>query len=119
MPDHVHLLISEPKVGSVSTVLQVLKQRVSRKMRGRKRLATKKQLSLHFGEPLSEDRRFRQRRFYDFNVWTRKKMKEKLHYMHANPVKERLVKLPQDWLWSSFSFYATGGRGLISINAVD
>ena len=36
MPEHVHLLISEPKKGNVSRVLQVLKQRVSRVMRGKK-----------------------------------------------------------------------------------
>ena len=33
MPNHVHLLISEPKERTPSTVLQMLKQRVSRKMR--------------------------------------------------------------------------------------
>ena len=33
MPNHVHLLMSEPKKGSPSTVLQMLKQRVSRNMR--------------------------------------------------------------------------------------
>jgi len=37
MPEHVHLLISEPKKGTPSTVLQVLKQCVPRKMRKRKR----------------------------------------------------------------------------------
>jgi putative transposase len=33
MPNHVHLLISEPKKATPSTVLQMLKQRVSKKMR--------------------------------------------------------------------------------------
>ena len=33
MPEHIHLLISEPNVGNPSTVMQVLKQRVSRAMR--------------------------------------------------------------------------------------
>jgi len=37
MPNHVHLLISEPKKGTPSQVVQVLKQRVSRIMRGKKR----------------------------------------------------------------------------------
>ncbi len=36
MPEHVHLLVSEPKKGTPSTVLQMLKQRVSRKMRQQK-----------------------------------------------------------------------------------
>jgi REP element-mobilizing transposase RayT len=36
MPERVHLLVSEPKKGTPSTVLQMLKQRVSRKMRQKK-----------------------------------------------------------------------------------
>ena len=36
MPEHVHLLMSEPK-GTPSTVLQMLKQRVSRTMRKKRR----------------------------------------------------------------------------------
>ena len=37
MPEHIHLLISEPKVGTPATVMQVLKQRVSRAMHARRR----------------------------------------------------------------------------------
>ncbi len=33
MPDHIHLLMSEPAVGTPSVVMQVLKQRVSRRLR--------------------------------------------------------------------------------------
>ena len=117
MPDHVHLLISEPEKGNVSRVLQVLKQRVSRAMRRKKRHASTKQLRLDFGEAAEGDRRFWQRRFFDFNVWSDKKRKEKLHYMHANPVKERLVEHPREWRWSSFSFYAHDEPGLIRIDA--
>ena len=59
---------------------------------------------------------FWQPRFYDFNVWSEKKLKEKLHYMHRNPVDRKLVEHPQDWPWSSWSFYAKGEQGLIRIN---
>jgi len=119
MPNHVHLLISEPKKSNVSRVLQVLKQRVSRAMRGKKRRASSAQLSLKFGDAMKEDRRFWQRRFYDFNVWSDAKRKEKLHYIHANPVMERLVKHPREWPWSSFSFYANDEPGLIGIDPVE
>ena len=37
MPDHVHLLIGEPAKGTPSTVIQILKQRVSRRLRRKKR----------------------------------------------------------------------------------
>ncbi|HEX3375792.1 MAG TPA: transposase [Candidatus Acidoferrales bacterium] len=36
MPEHIHLLISEPTKGTPSTVIQVLKQRVSRRLRRKK-----------------------------------------------------------------------------------
>src|SRR5580700_5525109 len=37
MPEHIHLLISEPRIGTPSTVMQVLKQCVSRTMRRKRR----------------------------------------------------------------------------------
>jgi len=76
MPEHVHLLISERKKSNVSGVLQVLKQRVSRAMRGKKRRISRSQLSLKFGDSMMEDRRFWQRRFYDFNVWVMQRGKK-------------------------------------------
>jgi putative transposase len=107
MPERVHLLIGEPKKGTPSTVVQVLKQRVSRRLR-RKCRSSPGQLSLSF---VQKDRasplRFWPRRFYDFNVWSLKKRVEKLHYMHMNPLKRKLVAHPKDWPWSSYSFYAT------------
>jgi putative transposase len=98
MPEHVHLLMSEPKMGTPSTVLQVLKERASRRL-GR-----------------GSSPRFWQSRFYDFNVWSHKKKVEKLLYMHMNPVKRGLVAHPADWVWSSFGFYKDGSNGLIRIN---
>src|SRR5579863_380435 len=38
MPEHIHLLIPEPKVGTPSTVMQMLKQRASRLLRRRRRV---------------------------------------------------------------------------------
>ena len=116
MPEHVHLLISEPPSVPPAKVIQVFKQRVSRRTRGKKRARTR-QLSLQFREAPTELRRFWQRRYYDFNVYSRKKLWEKLHYMHANPVEERLVRHPRDWPWSSWSFYATG-EGILESDVV-
>jgi len=82
--------------------LQVLKQRVSRTVRRKRRTFTK-QLSFSFDNDICNARRCWQRRFYDFNVWSHAKKKEKLHYIHANPVRERLVQHPKDWAWSSFA----------------
>ena len=55
--------------------------------------------------------RFWQPRFYDFNVYSAKKIPEKLEYMHANQVKRGLVRNPSDWHWSSFLSYEKGEGG--------
>ena len=119
MPEHVHLLMSEPKKGTPSKVVQVLKQRVSRAMRGKKRRASPAQLSLKFPNEVGELRRFWQKRFYDFNVWSGKKLKEKLEYMHANPMQRKLVRHPREWPWSSWGFYVNGDSGLVKIDPMD
>lgn len=62
--------------------------------------------------------RFWQPRFYDFNVYSAKKKREKLEYMHANPVTRGSVQHPKDWPWSSFSFYTKGETGLVAIDPV-
>lgn len=116
MPEHVHLLISEPTRGNLAQLLQVLKQRVSRAMRTRKRCPPG-QLSLNFPATGSELRRFWQRRYYDFNVYTAKKLQEKLEYMYANPIKRKLVTHPRDWPWSSWSFYARAEAGLLKMDS--
>jgi putative transposase len=118
MPNHIHLLIGEPARGTPSTVMQVLKQRVSRRLRGKKRRAPDTQLRLAFGERDALPRQFWQRRFHDFNVWSRKKKIEKLGYMHFNPVKQGLVSDPNHWPWSSWSHYAQTGEGLVRIDGL-
>jgi len=119
MPEHIHLLISEPPNATPSKVMQVLKQRVSRHLRSKRRKrASLRQLRLPFRQAHDFLPYFWQLRFYDFNVWSQKKFVEKLHYMHMNPVKRKLTTHPRDWPWSSFLFYAKKESGLIRIDPV-
>ncbi|HZD31638.1 MAG TPA: transposase [Candidatus Angelobacter sp.] len=98
MPEHIHLLMTEPENGSLARAMQAIKQSVSRRLiNGRE----------HFWEA----------RYYDFNVFTAKKRIEKLKYIHRNPVKRGLVERPEDWAWSSFAHYATGKQGRVEIES--
>jgi putative transposase len=117
MPEHVHLLIGEPSKGNPSKVLQVLKQKVSQSLL-KERPLSNKSLEPALAAEESEPAAFWQRRFYDFNVWNEEKLKEKLNYMHRNPVDRKLVQHPKDWPWSSWSFYEKGESGLIRIDAL-
>ena len=98
MPEHVHLLMSEPDRATLAVALQALKQSMARRLIG-------------------NQEHFWQARYYDFNVYTRKKRVEKLRYMHRNPVKRGLVQEPQDWPWSSFRHYLTGEEGVVEIES--
>jgi putative transposase len=115
MPEHVHLLISEPERANPGTVIQALKQRfaraVLRELRGH---CVPRRPSLSSG-PLTQSHIW-QARFYDFLVYTKKKRMEKLHYMHRNPVARGLVLEPEQWAWSSVRDYVSDERGRVLVN---
>lgn len=99
MPEHVHLLVSEPECGDLAHAIQALKQSVARTL------------------ALRAEESFWQARYYDFNVWSERKFVEKLRYIHRNPVTRGLVETAMDWPWSSFRHYMTGERGVVEIES--
>jgi putative transposase len=101
MPEHIHLLISEPEQGTPSTITQVLKQRFARRVLGDLRRRGNQSQALLWQEMLDSGHVW-QRRFYDFVVRTEIKKIEKLKYIHRNPVSRGLVLEPEEWVWSSF-----------------
>ena len=100
MPEHFHLLVSEPQVNTLSTVMQVFKQRVAKKCRENRVLRNPS---------------FWTSRYHDFNVFSQKKNLEKLRYIHRNPVKRGLVSSPELWTWSSARYYWLGEEGPVKI----
>jgi len=130
MPEHVHLLVSEPQRETLSTVVQALKLGVVRSIECGgaspiSRTPMSRKNSETWGIPICGDqnqhkpaspKRFWQARFYDFNVWTEKKRIEKLRYIHRNPVTRGLVDKPEQWPWTSFRWYLSGETGPVGIN---
>ncbi len=96
MPEHVHLLVSEPERGTLAEALKSVKQGVSRRLIG-------------------NAERFWQKRYYDLNIRNYRQFGEKLGYIHHNPVKRGLCTRPEDWEWSSFRSWATGMEGRVEI----
>ena len=110
MPEHIHILIGEPKRGNVPIVIQVLKQRVAVRLLRRRKPGAQRELWE------STRRRFWQRRYYDFNVYSDRKVTEKLRYMHRNPVQRGLVSSPELWRWSSYRAFAFLEKGIVKLN---
>jgi putative transposase len=92
MPEHVHLLLSEPERATLAQAIQSLK------IASAKRTASSRKP----GAPLW------QKRYYDRNIRDHDEFVEKLDYIHENPVKRNLCAHPEDWGWSSCRHYATG-----------
>src|SRR5581483_10426992 len=104
MPEHFHLLMSEPEVGDPSTAMKVLKMRFARRV--------------HKTDQRSSPLLW-QKRFYDFNVCTKSKRIEKLRYIHRNPVTRGLVGQPDQWTWSSFRSYLYGEPGRVHLKVLE
>lgn len=122
MPEHVHLLISEPLVRNISSAISAIKLGYTRRVlskhcqsdpnpKGAPLLA---EVARSGGFPATNH--IWTKRSYDFNVFTTPKIAEKLHYMHQNPVTRGLVERPEQWTWSSFRFYACGESGSVKLN---
>jgi putative transposase len=109
MPEHVHLLLSEPEKETLADALKSLKQGISRRLIGDHPLKPKTGLN---GAP-----HFWQKRYYDFNIRDYPQFVEKLRYIHRNPVKAGLCERPEGWEWSSFRHYATGCEGRVEIES--
>ena len=95
MPEHLHLLISEPERGTVATAIQSLK--IASAKPGKRLLAAQ-----------AAQLPFWQKRYYDRNQSEHEEFIEKLKYIHRNPVKRKLVERPEQWKWSSSRHYASG-----------
>jgi len=93
MPEHVHLLVSEPGRATLAAMIQAVSRRL-----------------------IGDAEHFWQKRYYDFNVRTYDQFIEKLRYIHRNPVK-RVCAHPEDWECSSFRHYATGSEGPVEIES--
>jgi putative transposase len=118
MPEHVHLLVSEPGRAQVSV------QRADANLGHAPTLADAMHyLKLSFAKRLrsrtgkAELGSFWQKRYYDRNVRDEREFVIKLRYLHRNPVKRGLVTEPADWPWSSFRHYALREHGVVEIES--
>jgi putative transposase len=104
MPDHFHL-IANPRDGRIREFCRDLKSK------GAKAIV---QASQRFHFPINEDgHQVWQESFKAMPLWSGRMINQKINYIHANPVKARLVKSARDYYWSSFrSFYCQGDEPL-------
>lgn len=146
MPDHLHLIVwwdvdKHPKL-TISKVMHGIKSHAARQVvdylyhTGRRGPLTSSRYSSGQGtrathtmtratagtyprRRMSEQKyQIWQPSFYDFNIYSEKKLQQKLDYIHYNPVRAGLCEKPDDWPWSSYLFYKSGQKGKITIDTI-
>ncbi len=56
---------------------------------------------------------------YDRNIYSPDELWEKIHYIHNNPVRRKLVARAVEWEWSSAADYAGVRRGPFPVDKPD
>jgi putative transposase len=103
MPDHVHAIVWFGAEGALSPFMKSWKQatslRLKRVLRG---------VAPNYADRIPIAEPFWQPKYYPFNLYSEHKAREKLDYMHLNPVRAGLVDRAIDWRWSSAAYYESG-----------
>ncbi len=119
MPEHVHLVLL-PRPGiRISRILTAVKSSVSKRA-----LLWVRSNAPQFLQSMADIQpngdchyRFWQRGGgYDRNLRSIRDIYEKMDYVHANPVRRGLVRIAEDWHWSSYRAWETGEDVPIAID---
>jgi putative transposase len=114
MPNHVHAIMWFPADNQISEFLKQWKRRSSIQI---KRLLRTGMVS--YRRTINPDDPVWQAGFYDFNIYSSKKLREKLEYMHQNPVAKGLAVQASDWPWSSARHYESRRSVGVPISWID
>ena len=104
MPDHVHLLIHPNReMYSIAKIIRDIKEPVSQSFMSHLRKTAPWDLGkLKARQGKREVHRFWQAGGgFDRNLFAWDEIEEKIDYIELNPVRRKLVKVPNDWEWSS------------------
>jgi putative transposase len=111
MPDHIHLIVN-PKDGRI--------REFTGKLKG---LSAKELIEVTGGKRFelqnSDDgatHQVWQESFKAQKLWCAWMIWQKNNYIHANPVKARLVKSAKDYPWSSFNAFYSGNPGPLPVD---
>jgi putative transposase len=102
MPDHIHLILN-PRDGRIKELVGVLKSLSAKCL-----IETDERVVFLRNKADADGsvHQVWQESFKDFPLWSAWMIWQKINYIHANPVKAKLVASAKDYRWSSFrSFY--------------
>ena len=129
MPTHIHLLIMSERGENIRRFMQNLLKNASKRIIANTESfleppgysARAKQLLDVFARHANPPARYAvwKEKARGIPIYTDDILKEKLDYIHNNPVKAGLVAIPEDYRWSSFRNYYLDDHSVLEIDYVE
>jgi REP element-mobilizing transposase RayT len=120
MPDHFHIMIWPYGDVPVADMMRDLKRFTSGRIARQAEVERKKEWLEAFraaGEKTDRaEYKVWQDGYWDKNIFSEKMLRQKLNYIHNNPVRAGLVSNPGEYPYSSFRNYELGEEALIEID---
>src|SRR6266436_7706445 len=108
MPDHVHAIINN-RTDGISDWLRRVRGNSARKildcLREEQHTASLKKLALNPPQKRQHTHAVWQKDPSVIDLWSPRFIRQKLNYLHLNPVRADLCEHPADWKWSSCRAY--------------
>ena len=125
MTNHIHLIVSADKSPTLSEIIRDFKKFTSkgiRKLINEENESRREWMLRHFtftgiGNSNNNDFQFWVQDSHPIQLLTADFTKQKLDYLHNNPVRAGLVAEPQHWLYSSAIDYMDG-KGLLPVGLI-
>jgi putative transposase len=118
MPDHAHLILN-PLNRDIGAVMRRLKSTSARLildwLRESNHLPSLRKLALAVPQARSHTHSLWQKDFSSIDLWSPRFIRQKLNYIHLNPVRAGLCEQPTDWKWSSYRAYLPHEAGSVPI----
>ncbi len=118
MPDHTHLILN-PAGCDISKAMCSLKSVSARKtiiwLRESNHLSSLRKLELAVPQKRSHTHAVWQKDFSSIDLWSPRFIRQKLNYIHLNPVRAGLCRHPAEWKWSSYRAYLPHEPGTVPI----
>ncbi len=118
MPNHVHLMLFPDNASSdVAAICRSIKQPFAQRV-----IKRWSELKAPVLSAITKDNGVRQLwqpgGGYDRNIFSETELREKIEYIHANPVRAGLVTSPTQWAWSSARWWAGMEDDALPMNAL-
>ncbi len=120
MPDHIHFIIWPYGTATVSDIMRDYKTFTSKRIIRQAKVENIAEWVTAFEQAGRETGRSNnkvwQDSYWDENVYTERFLRQKLNYIHRNPIRSGLVEQPANYAYSSFQNYEFGQEWLIEID---